>query len=82
MAILEEKLKFGRGQGYGNFDAMALIISTRRTTQFEPLTNSISAVLAEIRQIPSPSDPQSNSGHFEKSANGPAAKNAEQMEAF
>ncbi len=80
--ILAENFKFGHGQGYGNFDSMMQKSSARQTTQYEWSTSPTDTVLAEIQQIPSPSGPQSNSGHFEKSANGPAAKDTEQMEAF
>ncbi|MCP4494102.1 MAG: hypothetical protein GY820_43385 [Gammaproteobacteria bacterium] len=77
-----QKFKCGRGQIYGSFDSMMQKSSARRTTQYERSTSPTDIVLAEIRQIPSPSGPQSNSGHFEMSANGLAAKNTEQMEAF
>ncbi|MCP4489473.1 MAG: hypothetical protein GY820_19490, partial [Gammaproteobacteria bacterium] len=52
--------------------------SARRTMQFEPLTNSIGAagILAEIRQIPLPSNFRGHADHVEEIANGRAAKNA------
>ncbi|MCP4492005.1 MAG: hypothetical protein GY820_32575 [Gammaproteobacteria bacterium] len=80
LVILPENLNFGCGPGYSNFDSMMQKSSARRTTQYEWSTSPTDTVLAEIWQIPSPSGPQSNSGHFEKSANGPAVKNMEQME--
>ncbi len=80
--MLDENFKLGRGQGYGNFDAMMQKRSARRTTQHEWLTSPTDTVLAKIQQIPSPSDPCSNADHFEKSTNGPETRKMEQMEAF
>ncbi len=81
MDSIGRNFKFGRGEGYGNFNAMMQICSARRTTQFEPLTSSIDAVLAVTWRIPLPGDLWGYADHFEKITNARAAKNAEQVEA-
>ncbi len=76
---LAENFKFGAGKVMEG--GKQIRSSAHRTMQLELPTNSISAILGEIWQIPLPRDHQGCAGHFEKSANGPEMRNMEQMKA-